>query len=243
MSRFHSNQFALFGHEPSDSDDSGYVEDDPCVPAEDHVTLAHTPLKQADQEVWQVVRRRQPAETTHRSAGYRWERNSVRRTRHAVGMIVQHVDLHLFPSGNAPRDQGNVVNLSRGGEALEKYRMFLIVDELDNSVNECPVLTYGETGLRYREEATWPEYCSVRPPHIPVEDFTNQSPNNIVLGIDRITWFGRMSESMVVRLSDARSRDTDDGVAVRGVMSPESRDYASDKMADLMRRATMTARW
>lgn len=64
-----------------------------------------------------------------------------------------------------------------------------------------------------------------------------------MLGIDKINWFGQMSESMVVRLSDVRSRDTDDGVAVRGVMSPESRDYASDKMADLMRRATMTARW
>lgn len=155
-----------------------------------------------------------------------------------------HVDLHYFPDGDAPGGQGNVVDPSRDGQVPEKKeRLFLVVGRLGNSLMECPILTYSDRGLRRRDEATWPEYCSIRPPHIPVEDFINQSPNNKVLDIAWTDWRGEMSDSMVVYLSDVRSRDTDDGVIVRGAVLPVSGEYASEKMADLAKRATMTARW
>lgn len=170
--------------------------------------------------------------------------DSARRTQHTKGMLVMHVDLHYFPNGDAPGGQGNVVDLSRDGQVLEKKeRLFLVVGRSGNSLMECLILTYSDRGLRRRDEATWPEYCSIRPPHIPVEDFINQSPNNKVLDIAWTDWRGEMSDSMVVHLSDVRSRDTDDGVIVRGAVLPVSGEYASEKMADLAKRATMTAIW
>jgi hypothetical protein len=233
MSGFRYNQFALLSHEESDSDDSDYLESDPDALAGDHIDRvipARAPLEVHQR--WQDVRRKEPAV------------NSARRTQHTKGMLVMHVNLHYSPSDNAPRDQGRVVNLSRGGQFLEKKnRLFLVVGRLGNSLMECPILTYSDNGLRRRDEATWPEYCSIRPPHIPMEDFINQSPNNMVLDIDWTDWYGQMSEAMVVHLSDVRSRDTDDGVVVRGAVSPVPSEYASEKMADLTRSATTTARW
>jgi hypothetical protein len=235
MSGFRYNQFALFGHDASDSDDSGYVEDDSDASTGDHVDHdipARTHSEHVDQQDWEVVRRREPTV------------NSVRRSEHKKGTIVMHVDLHYFPNGDAPQTKGRVIDLSRGGQILEKKdRLFLVVGRLGNSVRECPILTYGNTGLRRRDQATWPEYCSIRPPHVPADDFINHSPRNNVLDIVWTNWSGQMYESMVVHLSDVRSRDTDDGVAVRARISPESRDYASEKITGLARRAAMTARW
>jgi len=246
MSGFRYNQFALFGNEASDSDDSGYVEDDSDASGGDHVDHdppALTPVEQANQADWTVVERREPAVTTRRGARSGQGRNFVRRSQHTVGMIVHHVDLHYFPNNNAPQHQRNVVDLPRGGQVLKKYRMFLVVGRLGNRVRECPIFTYGDRGLRDRDEATWREYCSIRPPLIPAEEFTNQSPNNKVLGIERLHWRGRLSESMVVHLSDVRSRDSDAGVTVKGTILPECREYPGKKMAELVIEATTNAWW
>lgn len=76
-----------------------------------------------------------------------------------------------------------------------------------------------------------------------MDDFTNQSPRNKVLGIEWINWAGgEMRDSMVVHLSDVRNRDTDAGVVVRGAMSSEDVQYAGKKMIELMSEATMTTR-
>lgn len=238
MSGSQSNQSALFGREASDSDDSGYVTGEYV----DHTTLARTPSEQANQEGWQVVRRREPARTRHR--GPRNQRGPItaRRAHRALGTIVQHVDLHYFPEGNAPSDQGPVTNLASGGQVLEKRRLFLVLGWMGGRLRECPILTYSGYELRERDRATWPEYCSIRPPHVPKQGFTNQSRGNQVLDIEWVEWAGEMSESMVVHLADVRSRDTDIGVVVKGAVSREALDYASKKMDDLMEEATAIVR-
>lgn len=167
MSGFYpnQNQFALFGHEASDSDDSGYVEDhSEAGPRDDvdHTTSGRLPSDQANQEVWEVVSRREPAEATHGGARYRPDRTLDWYTQQSLGLIVRHVDLHYFPTNKAPHDQGTVVNLPKGGQILEKSRLFLIVGHTVCRVTECPILTYGEKGLEERNKLTWPEYCSIR---------------------------------------------------------------------------------
>lgn len=238
MSGFQSNQSALFGHEASDSDDSGYVTGEYV----DHTPLARAPSEQANPESWEVVRRRGPAQNRRR--GRRNQRGPItaERAHQALGTIVQHVDLHYFPEGDAPTNQGPVTNLAHDGQVLEKRRLFLVVGWMGGKLKECPILTYSGDGLHDRNRATWPEYCSIRPPHIPKRGFTNQIRGNQVLDIVWTNWAGEMSESMVVHLADVGSRDTDIGVDVRGEVSFEALVYAGTKMADLMKEAAMFAR-
>lgn len=248
MSGLQSNQLALFDQETSDGDDSGYAEDDSKEPPEeftDHVTPAHSPLEQVDQEVWEVVRRRGPAKTTHRYVRYRLDRTMDCRTQQTVGMIVRHVDLHHFHTGHAPRNQGDVVNLPGGGQILKKNRLFLIVGRVSDRLIECPIFTYSGMGLANRKKSTWPEYCSIRPSHVPIEDFKDQSPSNKVLDVACVYWNEEVSESSVVRLSDVRFHDTGFDLPpaqVVGSISSEALKYAAKKVVDLMREATTVAR-
>ena len=245
----HSNQFALFSRETSDSDDSGYVEDHSKEfqgENVDQTKSARTPSEQVDQEAWQVVSRREPAETTSRGVRYRLDRTLDWYTQQTVGMIVRHVDFHHFPTSNAPRNQGgDVVNLPGGGEILKKNRLFLIVGRASGRLTECPIFTYGGKGLRGRKKVTWPEYCSIRPSHVPVKDFENQSPRNKVLDVEWVYWNEEVKESSVVRLSDVRSHDTGFSLPpaqVVGAVSSEALRYAAKKVVDLMREATTNAR-
>jgi hypothetical protein len=71
MARLRSNQFALLSAEHSDSDDSGYIEDDSDPSTEDVVDrpnllvihLEHVVLKNVNPEGRELVRRRDPAES------------------------------------------------------------------------------------------------------------------------------------------------------------------------------------
>lgn len=138
--------------------------DQPAGGDPDHVTPARLSSDQADQEGWNVVPYKQAARGGRRRRGRRGRRgpreprvrNQVRRTEHTVGMIVLHADLHYFPEGQtAPHDQGHVVDLLKGGQVLEKTRLFLVVGRLiGGSVMECPILTYGGDGLSTHDDAT-----------------------------------------------------------------------------------------
>lgn len=226
MSGLHSNQFTLFGHEASDSDDSGYAIDDFDTPTGNHVnhvTPARTPFEQVNEGSWEVV---QPTF---------WH------TRQTMGAIVRHVELHHFPRGGAPHDQGKVVKLPGGGKVLKKSRYFLIVGRTRDKLIECPIFTYGEKGLRDRERDTWPEYCSIRSLSVPVGNFVNQSPSNNVL---HAVWEKpgfQVKQSAVVRLSELRYRDDDTGVDLVAAVSFGSLQYAQKKLAGLISAAVMTA--
>lgn len=155
------------------------------------------------------------------------------------GTIVRHLELHHFPAGDAPKGQGEVTNLSAGrGQALEKSRFFLTVGHLGDRVFECPIFTYGGKGLQNRDKAVWSEYCSLKPSQWRKHDFVNQSPENEVLEMVSTAKGWRMRDSMVVRLSDVRSRDVGmGGVEVLGSISVESSEYASKKAKELMSAA------
>lgn len=250
MSGFYSNQnqFALFGHEASDSDDSGYVENHPeAGPRDnvDHTTSGRFLSDQANQKVWGPVRRKEPAEATHGGMGYRLDRALDWCSQQSLGMIVRHVDLHYFPTKKAPRNQGEVVNLPKGGQVLEKNRLFLIVGHAVCRVTECPIFTYDEVGLEKRNKLTWHEYCSIRSSQVPVKDFNNQSPSNKVLDVAWVHQNEEVKESSMVRLSDVRSHDTNFDLppaqVVRAISS-EALKYAAKKVVDLMREVTTSAR-
>ena len=173
-----------------------------------------------------------------------WEvvRHTIRPTKRTVGAIVRHVDLHYFPRGGAPQDQGNVVNLPGGGQVLEKKRYFLVVGRMPGTLVECPIFTYGGEGLRGRNRDTWREYCSIRSLNVPVEGFMNQSPNNQVLDVEWEKGSFQVKQSAVVRLSELRFRDEDDDVDLVAAVSFGALQYAREKIADLISAAVMTAR-
>jgi len=227
MTDTRSNQWALLGHEASDSDDSGYVEGDPDAPVGDHVdhvTPPRTLPQVVNQGSWEIVR------------------PPLRHTRRTAGAIVRHVDLHHFPKSDAKSDQHDVVDLPRGGQILQKSRFFLIVGRTRNRLVECPIFTYGEKGLRGRKQDTWPEYCSIRSLSVPVEDFMNQSPNNEVLDAEWEKGGFQMKQSAVVRLSELRYRDDDMGVVLVATISSGALQYARQKVADLTSEAVMITR-
>jgi hypothetical protein len=224
MTHFHPNQFAFFAHEASDSDDSGYVEDDPNEPTGDHVDLAspaRIPPEQVDQENWGVVR------------------PGFRHTRRTAGSIVRHVDFHHFPRSNANPEQGVVVNLPGGGQILQKSRYFLIVGRRGDPLVECPIFTYDEKGLRKRVRDTWPEYCSIRSLSLPVEGFMNQSPNNEVLDVMWEKSGFHVKQLAVVRLSELRYRDEDAGVDLVAGISFGALQYARQKVIGFTSEAVM----
>ena len=208
-------------------DDSECVEDDLDAPAGgeiNHVTPARTPLEQVNPGSWEVVP------------------HAVRHTRQTVGAIVRQMELHHFPRGKAPLGQGPVFNLTGAGEILEKSRFFLVVGRTVDRIIECPIFTYGVTGLCDRERDTWPEYCSIRSLGVPVEGFINQSPNNEVLDVGLVKGRFQMKRTAVVRLSELRYRDDNTGVTVVAAISTEALRYATRKVIDLMSEAVMTAR-
>ena len=232
MSRFGSDRFGLPRKEASDSDDSGYVEDERSAPTGDHVDRVTL-----EQEDLPLVRHREPAQTTPRPECTRgWRNHQV------VGEVVFHEDHHHFPKRNAPQDQGDLVNLPSGGQLLEKRRLFLIVGQVRGRLMECPIFTYGGKGISGREKETLPEYCSIRPLRVPVEGFKNQSPSNKVLDWDWVEWAGQMRKSMVVRLSDPTWRDKGTRVEVVGAISSGALQYAAERVDELMREATTSAR-
>lgn len=241
----HANQFVPFGHEASDSDDSGYAEDDSEASAGDHVDhVAPTrTLEQANQARWPVIHHRGPAETTHRSGIHRPRQNPVWRTEQTLGAIVRHVDLHHFPKGNAPKAQGgDVVNLRRDGQVLAKRRYFLVVGRAGNTIIECPIFTYGGKGLSGRRRNTWHEYCSIRSLDFPVEGFINQSPDNKVLDAAWEEDGFQVERLAVVRLSELRFRHDNTGITLSAGISSEALQYAARRVIDLMSEAVMTAR-
>lgn len=263
MAGFLRNTFApLIDY--NDSDDSGYAEIDPNPSAMEpayRINPGPQPTDQVviqriDPEAWESVRRRRTdsplvplgnwrEHTQEMIVEYRRERSESWRNRQKGGVIVRHVDLHYFPAGDAPRNQGNVVNLSNGGQVLEKHRLFLIVGQAGDRVLECPIYTFGGRGLRFRDRATWPEYCSIRPLQVLQGDFENQSQHNKVLDVDWVRGTYELKVSMVVRLSDVRSRDASrdvEGVEIIATISKTAREYAAKKVMDLMSEAVMTAR-
>lgn len=157
------------------------------------------------------------------------------------GTMVWHVDLHHFPKADALKHQGKVLSLASRGQILEKSRLFLIIGRVDYEkgyrLQECPIYTYGGKGLRGRWWDTWSEYCSIR--YGRTGKFVNQSPGNAVLGLEWMEWHRELSEKSVVRLSDARTRDvyytdTGKGVQIIGSLSHRAREYASEKLLELM---------
>ena len=294
MAGFHSNPFALLSSDCSDSDDSGYIEDDPdpLVDLKDQPELIDIALEEekvvlrrVHREAWELLRRRdsinivapdpavddpqqdfvprcyspfvppgnwrehsQEIISQHRrecgvpAARDRLESRSPWRSQQTEGKIVRHADFHHFSRGNAPEGQGDIVDLSDGGQIHEKNRFFLIIGRMGGLVLECPIFTYGGKGLRCRGKSTHREYCSIRPLHTSADDFENQNPERRVLDIVSMKGDRRLKESMVVRLSDVRSHDVGTGVDIIGAISQEALKYAARMMLDLISEALMIAR-
>lgn len=166
-------------------------------------------------------------ETSDRRAGFR--------NLQTKGTIVRHLDLHHFPDGGAPADQGNVLTASDNSTILAKPRFFLIIGRKGDRITECPIYTFGGLGLKNRDKATWYEYCSIKPKHLHWrEDFHNQSPDREVLDVEWMDWNVNLKDAMVVRLSDVRHREIGHGAQIVASISREAQEYAAKVAIELL---------
>jgi hypothetical protein len=78
------------------------------------------------------------------------------------------------------------------------------------------------------------EYCSIRPLHVRANEFVNQSLGNEVLEVVRVVWDKELKDTMVLRLSDVRSREYDDNVEIIGSISRKAHGYAAKRLLELI---------
>lgn len=132
------------------------------------------------------------------------------------GVIVWRWDIRPHMRGKKVPVGWEYFKATSGRDMIRKGRYWIIIKVTGAQIQECPIYTNHDTGLKHTPEKLKPEYMSVRPKHVPGRGFVNQSPANEVLVIE---WMqdkkdgieGRLvRETMVVHTTEVSDRDVND---------------------------------
>ncbi|KAI7217193.1 hypothetical protein KC333_g4366 [Hortaea werneckii] len=190
-----------------------------------------------------TLRERIASATTIRKSTAKWTWKPGPRTKSGVlhanlkeGTIIWHWDIRPYKGKLIPDSDSRIFFKDDGSKWLKKGRYWLIVGRTEEKLWEVPIYTNGNTGLAKVPSPQKKEYFSIRPKHVQLESFVNQSPTNLFVSVD---WMGeredqlrgqKLRETMVAHFHEVFARDiNEEPIRVVGAIRKEDTQAACEK--------------